>query len=176
MKGMKIMYGYQGKIAGIVISAVGLLLIISEKLHPWSILPTYTPDQQHSLFRWIALLGLLTIAYSKEKDEDDRAAAIRLKALQIAFLLQQAVMLAFALTMSTANESIDTSILFILAAMGTVMHLLLFHVGLYFDDLWDFDDRSRLPNPLKNLSKNKWSLLVYLLLAGILLLSLTIFA
>lgn len=176
MKGMKIMYDYNGKIKGIIISAAGLALTISEKLHPWAVLPRFTAEEHQAFFKWVALLGLVTIAYSKEKLEDDRSTAIRLRSLQIAYMLQTAVILGMALTLSHSPEPIDASILFMMAAIGIVMHLLLFHIGLYFDELWDYDDKSTLGERLRNIGSNKWSLLVYLLLSGLMLLSLTIFS
>jgi hypothetical protein len=176
MKGMKVMYDYNGKIKGIIISAVGLALTISEKIHPWAVISRYTADEHLAFFKWVALLGLVTIAYSKEKLEDDRSTAIRLRSLQIAYMLQTAVILGMALTLSHSPEPIDASILFMMAAIGVVMHLLLFHIGLYFDDLWEYNDTTTLGERLRNIGRNKWSLLVYLAISGAMLLSLTIFA
>lgn len=175
MKGMLVMYDYKGKIRGIIISALGLAAMISERLFHWTVIEKLTWEQHLTLFKWVTLLGLMIIGYSKEKYEDDRAKAIRAKALQIAFMLQQSVTLAMGLTMSLHNEPIDGDILFIIAAMGTLMFLLLFHVGLYFDLFWDFDDTAREKNFFKNIGKNKWSLLVYLALAAAALLLTAIF-
>lgn len=175
MKGMLVMYDYKGKIKGIVISAIGLVGIISERIWHWTVIEKLTWEQHLTLLKWVTLLGLIVIGYSKEKYEDDRAKAIRAKALQIAFMLQQSVTLAMGLTMSLHKEPIDGDILFIIAAMGTLMFLLLFHVGLYFDLLWDFDDTARDKNIIKNIGKNKWSLLAYLAVATVALLLTAIF-
>lgn len=175
MKGMKVMYSYKGKIAGVVISALGFAALLIEKSTVWLPIKKYNHLQHLALFQWITLLGLFTIAYSKEKYDDDRAHAIRLKSLQIAFALQQAVVLAMALTGSLHPEPMDYSILFAMAAIGIIMYLLLFHFGLYFDELWDFDDKSTLANKLKNIQKNKWSLLVYLVISAVMMLLLTLF-
>lgn len=169
------MYSYKGKIAGAIVAIAGFIAAIAEKLHPWQFSPKLAPDQMMSLFKWVMLLGLFTIGYSKERYDDDRAVAIRLKALQISVMLQQAVIMGMAFTSSLAHEPVDSDLLFVLAAIGIVMYLLLFHVGLYFDFLWDFNDKSRQSNPLKNWRKNKWSLLVYLLLGIIMLAIVTIF-
>ena len=175
MKGMLVMYDYKGKIRGIIISALGLAGLISERLWHWTVIEKFNWEQHLTIFKWVTLLGLMIIGYSKEKYEDDRAKAIRAKALQIAFMLQQSVMLAMGLTMSLHKEPMDGDILFIMAAMGTLMFLLLFHVGLYFDLLWDFDDTAREKNIFKNIGKNKWSLLAYLVIAAVALLLTAIF-
>jgi len=183
MKGMLIMYGNHGKKVGFVISAIGLLGIAIERLRPWLFIRKLDVTQHLAIFQWITLAGLLTIAFSKEKYDDDRAQAIRLKSLQLAFILEQAVVLAVGLTCSIAKEALDASVCFTVGAMGTIMYLLLFHVGLYFDFLWDYDDSSlkgyenvsRILRGFKRIEKNKWSFLVYLLLSAILMLSLTLF-
>lgn len=172
---MWVMYDYRGKIAGVIVSVVGLAGIFSERLFHWVMLKKFTWQQHLALWQWVTLFGLFIIAYSKEKYDDDRAKAIRLKALQIAFMLQQSVTLAMGLTGSIAREPMDGPILFIIGAFGIITYLLLFHVGLYFDVLWDFDDSSRSRNIFKNIGKNKWSFLVYLLICAVTLLLLTIF-
>lgn len=175
MKGMLVMYSYKGKIGGAIIAAIGLIGIISQALHPWALSLKIDADKTMALLRWITLAGLLTVGFSKEKYDDDRAVAIRLKALQIAVTLQQAVILGMALTFSLHPEPLEADILFALSGIGIIMYLLLFHLGLYFDILWDYDDKSTKGGRLKSIMNNKRSLIVYLLLGALMLLLLTIF-
>src|SRR3954468_9567247 len=98
MKGVIAMYDYKWKKAGIAISAFGLLGMIIERLKGLIILHKYTVAQHYSMFEWTMLLGLATIIYCREKEDDDRAKAIRAKSFQVSFLLVIGSMLAIALT------------------------------------------------------------------------------
>jgi hypothetical protein len=50
--------------------------------------------------------------------------------------------------------SVPVSLLFMLSAAGLILHLLLFHFGLYFDAAWEYGDRGWVEN-LRNAGKNK---------------------
>ncbi len=77
------MYDHKWKLKGIIISAIGLIAMVTERLMPFVLFKKYTPAQHYSIFEWVMLLGLITIMYSKEKYDDERAGAIRLRAFQI---------------------------------------------------------------------------------------------
>ena len=176
MKGMTSMYSHEWKARGFIVSAIGFIGMIAERLKPFAFLKKFNADQHSALFQWIMLFGLVLVIYSKEKYEDDRAKMIRLKAFQIAFGLEQAVILAMALTGTLAKEpmTLAATDLFIFSAAGIILYLLVFHIGLYFDFLWDYEDRGVIEN-LKNIKKNRWGVLVYLLIAAITLLGITLF-
>lgn len=169
------MYDYRGKVGGLIVSAIGLAGIVLSRVLQVTIVGKFTLQQQLAVFQWLTIGGLLVAGFSKEKNDDDRAMAIRLKALQVAFLVQNAAMLAVGLVSSTHPEEIPGSLFYMFAAFGTIMYLLLFHVGLHFDFLWDYDNSRERLRGLAALDKNKWGILVYLLVSAIALLALTIF-
>ncbi len=175
MKGMTTMYDHKWKIWGVIISALGLAAMVAERLSPFVVFKKLNPVQHYGLFQWIMLAGLFLIIYCKEKYDDERAKAIRLKAFQISFALTQSVMLGIAFTGSLTKglEQIDTSLLFVLGAFGILSYLLIFYVGLYFDFLWEYDDKGLWEN-LKNVNRNKWGILVYLVIGAIVMAAITL--
>ena len=176
MKGMTIMYDHSWKLKGVIISAAGLLAMIAERLHGFIIFSKWNVDQHYSIFQWIMLFGLILVIFSKERYDDERTKVIRLKSFQISFIVQQSSMLAIAITGSLAKkgQEFQGQDLFILSALGVVLYLLIFHVGLYFDFLWEYDDKPLMEN-LRSVSKNKWGIIVYLILSVVTLLSITLF-
>ena len=174
MKGFTIMYDYRGKVAGYIVSAIGLIAMVAERIHPFVLKAKWNAEQHYSLFVWVTLFGLFLVAYSKEKVDDERTKLIRLKALQIAFMVMTGTIMAFALATSLATEKIDIrgQDLNLIPAIGIVMYLLLFHTGLYFDDVWEYEDKG-LFNNLKNIPKNKWGILAYFIVCAIAMLLLT---
>lgn len=176
MKGMTSMYSHEWKARGFFISGVGLGGMILERIRGVIIFNKLSVEQHHDVFQWIMLFGLIVVIYSKEKYEDDRAKMVRLKAFQIAFGVQQGVILAMAFTGSISKKpmGLEAPDLYVFGALGIILYLLIFHVGLYFDFLWDYEDRGLVEN-FKNMNKNKWGLLVYLLLAAITMITITLF-
>jgi cation transport ATPase len=175
MKGVIAMYDYKWKKAGVAISAVGLLGMIVERTKGLIILQKYSAAQHYAMFEWVMMLGLFTIIYCREKEEDDRAKAIRAKSFQVSFLLVIGTMLAIALTsaMHPDKDPLAPADLFFLSAFGLIFYLFFFNIGLYFDFLWDYEDRGVWEN-LRNIGKNKWGMLVYLAGSTIILLLLTL--
>lgn len=167
MKGLNLMYIYKAKIAGIIVSAIGLLGMIGERLSPFVLYGKMSPEQHYSVFLWLTLGGLFVIAYCKEKEDDERAQQIRLKAFQLSFMVTMGAMLAMALTMSLASPVdlvMDGTILFLFAGLAILGYLLTFYTGLYFDRFWDFENKERSAwERIKDIPKNIGGILVYLL-------------
>ncbi len=178
MKGLAMMYDHKWKTYGMIISAIGLLGMVAERLMPFVLLKKLTIKQHYAMFEWVMLAGLFLIIYCKEKYDDERAKAIRLRAFQISFAMLQAVLLGVALTLSVATtpdpEPLDGSILFMFGAMGILLYLMVFYVGLYFDFLWEYEDKVAGWQNIKAMGKNKWGILVWLLISIILLVLLAI--
>lgn len=172
MKGIMAMYDYKWKKGGLTISLGGLVGMVLEKTIGIIIVPKLTAAQHYGIFEWIMFFGLLIIMYSKEKHEDERAKLIRLKSLQVAFMLTMAVLMGMAFTLTLHPDTLGPQELFMIGGMGIVLYLMLFHIGLYFDFLWEYDDKGVWDN-LRNLEKNKWSLIVYLIISTLILLLLT---
>lgn len=173
MKGAVAMYDYKWKKWGFIVSGVGLALMLAEKVKGFVIFKKLDVTQHYGIFEWIMLFGLVMVIYCREKYDDDRAKAIRLKSLQMAFLLTLSVMMAMAFTGTLAKDlTLGPPELFLISAMGIVLYLMVFHIGLYFDFLWDFGDRGVLEN-LRNIGKNIWGIMVYLLVSMTMLVALT---
>src|SRR5215217_3802236 len=157
MKGLQLMYNHKYRKYYIIVSALGLIGMIGEKIAPFVLLKKMTPEQHYYLFLWLTLGGLLVIGFCKERYDDDRAKMIRLKALQLSFLIMVSTLLAFALTMSfvvttaatattattPAEDISDASVFFMFPGVGIICYLLTYYVGLYFDQFWDFEDKER---------------------------------
>jgi len=169
------MYDYRGKLAGIGISAVGFMLVLAEKLHPFSLKPGWTPEQHYGFFVWVALLGLFLMVFSKEKAEDERAKLVRLKAFQISFMVTISTLMAFSLMTSVTGEPIgmDASFMNIVPATALILYLLVFHVGLHFDQVWEYEDRGLFDN-WRHIGRNKWGILAYLVICAILMIILVL--
>lgn len=152
------MWDYRWKIAGMVIAGIGFLALIIQKLTHFTVFQKFNSDQHFNVLLWITLIGLLQIMVSKEKIEDERVQQIRTKALMFALFLVVASALAFAMTVTlmptndpemangvsfTPAEVIEAGrALMFYPAIGIVFYLLMFHIGLYFDNTWDYDNKS----------------------------------
>lgn len=178
MKGLTVMYDHRGKTLGLIGAGIGLAAMVAERLTPFILLQKLNAHQHYALFLWLTLVALATVAYSKEKYDDERAKLIRLKAFQISFLIMVSTILSVALTMEVGaggKEPIDGMLLFVFAALGILGYLFTFHLGLYFDIFWDYEDRSLWQN-LSNIPRNKWGILMYFLVFAIVLLLATFIA
>ena len=164
------MYSHKWKKWGVIISAIGLALMIAERLTGFILIKKLSTDQHYAIFEWVMFLGLVTIMYSKEKIDDDRAKMIRLKSFQVTFLLMISTMLAFALSsVISAEKTIEPNILFFMSALGIFMYLLLFHLCLYFDFLVEYKDITVEEN-LRHAGKTRWGMLAFYICAAITLL------
>lgn len=154
---------------GFIVSAIGLALMIAERLTKFTFIKELKPEQHYAVFVWLTFLGLVIIMYSKEKIDDDRAKMIRLKSLQVSFLLLIAELLSVALTniTSNTNHSIEPRELFFFAGIGIILYLFLFHLGLYFDFLVEFDDNKTTEEILSERRKTRWGVLAFYICAAI---------
>lgn len=169
MKGMTVMYDYRGKIAGVIISALGLTAMIVERISGFTFLHDLNSEQHYSIFLWCTLFGFMLIAYSREKYDDERARQIRAKAMQISFGVLISVMLALSLTSTLHPEmKIESATLYMLASMALLLYLLVFHAGLHLDFLWEYGDKGLWEN-WRNIGRNKWGILAYLAICFIML-------
>ena len=185
MKGYKYMYDYRGKVAGMIIAGVGLPALVIQKLTHFTVSPRLSDAQHFNLLLWITLLGLFTMMFSYEKYEDERIKLIRAKAFMIVFALMTGSILAFAFTVTLQPSSpkfediLLTSDDVIMAgrmmmfypAVAIVIYLILFHIGVYFDQAWDYKDNVGF---IENLKRNKWRILL-MNIVGILIISLIYF-
>ena len=175
MKGATQMYDYRGKIAGIIVSLLGITGMVIERLSGAIFIKKYSEEQHYRLFLWGTLFGFLLTAFSKEKDEDERSKQVRYKSLQISFLGMVGSLLSYMLvcTMQPAKAAMGLDEVYFFIAFGLLLYLFVFHAGLYLDFLWDYEDTGLWQN-WKNMGRNKWGILAYLLICLIVLSLLTL--
>lgn len=141
MKGYGRMHNYKWKVSGLVVAGLGLVLWLAHYFTDFVLVEKYNTDQHSFMFWWITLAGLYLTAFSKEKYDDERVKAIRAKSMQAGFTLAMAVLLSVSLTEFLAVDmSFEANAIIIIPTFCLVFYLLLFHVGLYFDNLWDYSD------------------------------------
>jgi hypothetical protein len=173
MKGMNIMYGYQGKIFGMILAGVGLLTLVVQKLTGFTVMAKYDSAQHFNILLVITIMGMFTMMFSKEKMEDERVQAVRTKSLLYAFMLTAGVPIAYAMTLSLQPESMidaqvtttadvleEARLLMFYPALGMVLYLIMFHVGLYFDSVWDYEDEAWSPKTIFQHRRNKLLVIV----------------
>jgi len=169
MKGLTLMYDYRSKDAGTIVSAIGVLTIIAAKIWKFSLFHQLSADQNYLVFLWGTLFGFYIMAFSKEKNDDERVKKVRANAMQFAFCLLVGILLSFSLiyTLKLNNLNLSTEVLYMFPTMALLMYLLVFNVGLHFDFLWEYEDKGLVEN-LKNVDKNKWGILAYVLICVVL--------
>ena len=162
---MTMMYDNRGKKLGASLALFSLGAMVAERLHSFIIFKKLDVQQHIGVFEWFMFFGLIIVAFSREKYDDERAKAIRLKSLQFGFVMQQAVTLGTALTGTIHKEmKYVGQDLYSFAGIGLIMFLLFFHAGLYYDSFWEYEDKGLWYN-FKNMGKNKWGILVYFLIS-----------
>ncbi|MCD6010174.1 MAG: hypothetical protein K0Q79_36 [Flavipsychrobacter sp.] len=160
------MSSYQTKIAGLIITLVALILLLVVKLHgPFMSLSKPAPDRQFNLLFAATVFGMYMTAFSKEKNDDERVRAIRAKSLQIAFMILMTTIIAIALNSMTSKEEFqgDSTALCAISAFGLGIYLIMFHIGLYFDPTWNYNDDT----VFANIRKNKTFFVIYTIAAAI---------
>ncbi len=157
MKGYRSMMGHQNKPLALGLIASGLVVAVAEKIHPFTILPDHTRNQHIGLALCIAIYGMMLLAMTKEKIEDERVKAIRAQAMQFTVLMFVITNLTTAfmnLLNTTDGTTIGNRWIIINLLMNMTIYHIFFRIGLYRDKYWNYqsDDIS-----LKDAwLKNKW--------------------
>ncbi|MBL7682793.1 MAG: hypothetical protein JNK00_05495 [Flavipsychrobacter sp.] len=164
MKGFQTLASHKSKIAGLVVLSVGLVITIVQKLHPFIVIPKYDADKHLSLSLWIIVVGMYLTAFSQEKFEDERVKMIRAKSLQMVMMLMSATFIAFSLTSITQDMGdFDAMTILLFPSIYLAMYLAVFHIGLYFDNLWDYEDKRM--GIWDNIKKNKKPIIIFQLIS-----------
>lgn len=161
------MSSYQTKIGGLIFTPVALILLLIVKLHgPLMFLTKPAPDQQLNVLFAATVFGMYMIAFSKEKNDDERVHLIRAKALQGAFMVSMGSLIAMALTSALGKSQmpVDSIGMCAFSAFALGIYLALFHIGLYFDPAWAYNDDTVIPN----IRRNKRFFIIYFAAAIIL--------
>lgn len=124
---MTLLLEYKWKRVGVIALAISLILIAIARFDLISL-----PIDRIvfiNIMKLILYTSLITIAYSKEKFEDERVAAIKNKSLQYAFYIVYAICICFAFNSSINNKgfSITGDDLYLIASIGIISHILLFY-------------------------------------------------
>lgn len=164
------MHNYKSKVAGLVIAAVGLVLWLVQYYTQFTVIAKFSSRQHNFMFWWITLFGLYLAAFSREKNDDERVKAIRAKSMLVGFNLVIAVLLSLSLaSWLTTDLSFDYSSLIIIPTFCIIFYLLFFHVGLYFDNLWDYSDQDEHPFKARKKDKTQLRYIIFLSIIAILL-------
>lgn len=159
---------YHFKKIGIGITGVSLLLLLlSPGLELFKVVSTWTLEQNENLLKVLLGFGLYTIVFSQEKEEDERVAHIRGRALRFGFMILTAVSLSLGIVGITfdATSSFSPIHLAELTAMVLLVYLVYFYYSLYFDPKGNYTENT----PSENYSKNK-RMVVIRVVSGIILL------
>lgn len=170
MKGYGRMHGYKGKVTGLVITGIAIAAGLIHYYTGFSFSQKIDADKHSMLFWWITLFGLYLAAFSKEKNDDERVKAIRAKSMLVGFNLSMAVLLSISMTAWLATDFVlDAGAIMILPTFCLVFYLLFFHIGLYYDNMWDYSDEDYHMFKMKNTNRNQLSYILYIVLIAILL-------
>lgn len=171
MKGINMMHGYGGKVTGMVIAIAGLITLAIQKITSFVVIEKFTSDQHFNLLLWVTTMGLMTMAFSKEKHEDERVHMIRSKSFMTVLAFMMVLTLTFGLGVSlmssvpeykngvtlTHADIIEAGrVLLFYPAVTLVLHLVMFHIGLYYDNNWSYENETW---SLKTVIKN-WRIVI----------------
>jgi hypothetical protein len=162
------MSSYKSKIAGLFVIGVAVILLAVVKFYgPLPFIQKLDADRQFKMFFVFMIFGLFQVTFSKEKNEDERVQKIRAKSFQASFMLLAGSMIAISLSTVTGkgDGNMPDIELSMLAGFGVVFYLVLFHIGLYFDPAWNYNDDT----VLVNIRKNKTFFIIYFIVLALLL-------
>ncbi len=166
MRGFKTMYDYRGKVAGGIAAAVFAVVTLVQKLTHFTLFKKLNADQHYYLCLCMVAMSLYTMAFSREKNDDERVKEVRARSLQITFMLFAGVLLALSFNgIIFPDLQFDGTALLFLSGFYVVFYLVIFHIGIYFDNVWQFGEE---PGIWQNLKKNK--LMIVLIWIGSLIL------
>lgn len=134
------LHSYKWKVAGWIIGALGALCLLINYFIPLNLIAEFDAQQHIMLYWWVALYGLYTTTFSRERREDERTPAVRATAMRITLALTLGATLAFAVTSWLAPDvefAVDN--LLIIPTFALVLYQLVFYVGVYFDKGYDYD-------------------------------------
>lgn len=163
------MHSFAHKVAGGIITLISMAILVVLHYFPQvHLIKKLSAEKEFEAFILAALFGLFIMCFSKEKVDDERVKQIRAKALQIAFGMVICVCLAIQLPAIFKDLPMEgNEVLLIISAFGLVIYHIFFHIGLYFDSNWTYNDDT----VSANIRKNKIFFIFYaLLVIGMLLL------
>ena len=163
------MSGYGSKIAGIVVAAVGTVTLVVNNFVPLQFIPDFDASQHGFLYWWVVLMGLYMMAFSKEKNDDERVQAVRAFAMRVAFTMAMTSLLSISITAWIAVDmSFDAGNLLIIPTFCLLMYHVVFHLGIYFDGVFKYSNHHdiALPKPSK---QKGWQYILYFSIIAILL-------
>ncbi len=166
MKSLSIfpMSSYKNKVYGLVITLVALVALLAISHGPLPFIQA-SADEQFNLFFAVVTFGLYMIAWSKEKNDDERVQKIRAKAMQVGLGVMITSILAFIFcidVLAIKKHEVTTlggTELALMLDFGLGTYLTVFYIGLFFDPAWVYNDDT----VMVNIKKNKQFFVVYFL-------------
>jgi len=169
---------HKHKKVAIIMAGIGFMLVGVEFITRAVIIPKLSWGVHLHFCLLVMFTGLFSLAFCKEKVEDERVKLIRSKAMMQGFFFTCAVLLGFSLNVSlfpviapgifdgTALNKDDLSymgmLLMAFPAFAIVSYLVLFNYGLRNDENWDYNDTV---TPRENFRKNKKYILLRTLIS-----------
>ncbi len=163
------MSGYGSKVAGMVVAAIGTVTLLVNNYVHLQLIPGFDAGQHGLLYWWVILMGLYMMAFSKERNDDERVQAVRGFAMRVAFTMSMASMLSIAITAWVAVDmQFDASSLLIIPTFCLLMYHIIFHLGIYFDGVFKYSNHPDIALPKPNKQKG-WQYILYFSIIAILL-------
>lgn len=129
-------HSFKVKLVGIVFSLISIvLMVIISYVDNFSLISEFDKDTQFYLFLWVNGAAMFTIAFSKEKVEDERISLIRDRTFVSTAGGMFATLLAFSLVSVIYHlEPMKAGEIFpFLTNFFLIFHLLVFYYRIYFN-------------------------------------------
>lgn len=166
MKGYGKMYSYRYKVAGVAIAGIGLLLWTAHQIAEFEVIKKFDFSQHSFMFWLIVLFGLITAAFSLEKNDDERVKAVRAKSMMMSFSLTMTILMAVSYAFFISNTQIDASALIIVPSFSIIFYHLHFNFGIYNDAHWDYGYETWSPFSKKGSWKQK-SFIIFVVITAL---------
>lgn len=157
------------KLVGIIISTLAITAMVIENLTGKLLLIDGFDVNRHFYFLFLLnSIGLYTIAFSKEKIEDERVQVLRDKTFRASFGLTMSTMLALSITYLFMSVQSEVKLWEIFPFMATLMlsfHLIIFNIRLYTNNIIEEGEVSL----FQNIKNHKAFFIVFVVLNIILL-------
>lgn len=148
------MYGYNGKYWGYAITIISLLLYVVKSIFQnFAAIFDAENTVVNEVLLWSIGFGLYTIAFSKEKNDDERVRLIRYQSLRIAMGTMLSFIFAIGITNTFSPMNFENNVFFQMYSsfmMGVVWYLFNFYRGLLFDADFVYSDNTVKVNLIKN--------------------------
>ncbi len=149
------LHSYQMKIVGAALSVVAIILILAVSFIDGLVLVPKFAKVQLELLLWINAMGLNFIAFSKERNEDERISLVRDRTFRSTLGMLLAMMFAASITDTLFTSHIQPVYLIqpfaLILNITLIYHLLVFYIRLNTNAGVDVEEQTVLQNIRNNL-------------------------